>query len=369
MTRVAGGRASPGLIPILALLLAGRGVAAAAGEDRRVVLIVANTVRSKMDELETRVRGELRAAGFELTETFAHTGAAWRESVTEEARSRGQPTIGIATTDDLAEIEICLFEGNVRRTTAQQLPLATVPGPRRAAVVAVVAVDLLKTTRAGRAAAASPTPAATAGGPAPGRPPEPAAPPPSAAPLPPGAPTAVVTRPLPAPPLPHRPVLALGGGWLSAGAASGWAPLVSATAWGSRLGARATLSALGTTSEVSADAGSARLSHALALGELMLALPLGHGVDLVAGAGAGGWRLTVEGHGAPGFAGSTTAVWSTVGVAGIGAAWTVTSRIALALDARLLAAATTTVVQIDGDEVARIGRPLVWITGGVGVRL
>jgi hypothetical protein len=348
------------LLLSLALVLAGRGVAAAA-DDRRVVLIIANAVRSRMDEIETRVRGELQAAGFELTGTFAHTGAAWRESVAETARARGQRTLGIATADDLVELEICVFDGNVRRTTGQRLPLASVPASRRAAVIAVVAVDLLKTTLA------RPTPPATTTAEPPKVAPEPRPPAPPLAPTTPAA--AVVARAVPAPTPSWRPVLALGGGWLQAGRASSWAPHVSLTARGSRFGARATLSAFDSGPEVSAEAGTARLSHTLALGELMAALPLARGLDLMVGAGAGGWRLAVDGRGAPGFAGSTTAVWSPVAVAGLGAVWTITPRLALALDARLLAAGTATVVRVDGDEVARVGRPLVWITASVGVRL
>ena len=129
------------------------------------------------------------------------------------------------------------------------------------------------------------------------------------------------------------------------------------------------MSGLGTTAEVSAEAGSARLTHLLALGELVVALPLARHLDLVGGVGAGAWRLAVDGHGAPGYAGSTTAAWSAVGVVAVGAGWTITPRLALALDARLLAAGTSTVIRLDGDEVARVGRPLVWLTAGLGVRL
>ncbi len=385
------GGSRPALILIVAGLLAA-GAARAGSGDQRVALVLSGLGTSLTAETVTRVRGELRAAGFELGGDSVVSGDDRRAAVEREVRGRGsRAAIGVFAT--AGAVEIWIADGTSGRTTVQTFALEAAGTPRRAAVLAVMAVDLLKTTLAGlpppapappTAAPATPAvPLAAAPAPAPPPPPAPAPAPPAAPPkeaspprpMPPAplaaAPPAegLVVHAAPAPPLPHRPVLAAGGGWLGAGRASGWAPVVTATALGSRFGGRATVSAFGTDAEVSAVAGSARLGHALALGELVVALPLGRALDLVAGAGAGGWRLAVDGRGAPGFTGAATASWSAVGVAGVGLAWTLTPRLALALDARLLASATTTVVRLDGDEAARIGRALVFLTAGLGVRL
>jgi hypothetical protein len=357
------GRALPvRAIAALVAALAAAGARADEG-DRRVVLIVANIPRAKVDEIETRVRGELQAAGFELAETYGPAGPTWRSSVEAAARSSGLPTIGIADFDDLVEIEICRVERGTPAVIGQRLSLASVPRPRRAAVLAVMAVDLLRTTRATPPAPVAPAP----------NPPAisaPATQPPETPVVSAPAASAVAVRPAPPPrPLPHRPTVTLGGGWLGAGAASGFIPFASATVLGRRLGGRATVGAWGVTPEVSADAGRAHLGHALALGELVVAVPLGRSVDLLASAGGGAWRLSVDGTGAAGFRGNSTASWSAVGGAGAGLAWAISPRLALAIDGRVLAATTATTVRIGGDEVARAGRPLAWITAGLGLRL
>ena len=247
-----------------------------------------------------------------------------------------------------------------------------------------MAVDLLKTTLAGLprhpCSAPPPAPRDAAAAPPPAAAPRAAAPS-AASRRPQGArqhraraagPVAegLVVRAAPEPPLPRRPLLAAGGGWLGAGQRERLgARSLTATALGSRFGGRATVSAFGVDAEVSAEAGSARLGHALALGELVVALPLG--------ARARPGRRRRRRRLAPGRRRARRAGlhrnrdrrWSAVGVAGVGLAWTLTPRLALALDARLLASATTTVVRLDGDEAARIGRALVFLTAGVGVRL
>lgn len=171
------------------------------------------------------------------------------------------------------------------------------------------------------------------------------------------------------PPLVSRFEIAAGAGWLAAGNASSWAPLVTLSLFDGRIGGRLVASGFGPSVAVqTANVGSARLAQALGLAEVVVRQPFGRYFETTASLGAGGYRIAVDGSGDQGFQGSSTSVWSLVAGGGVGAALTL-SRLTIAVDARVLAATTATVVRLDGDEVARVGRPLVWIGSSVGVRL
>jgi hypothetical protein len=265
------------------------------------------------------------------------------------------------------------------------LPLDAAAPERRAAVLAVKAVDLLKATLAeiwigtpgAPLPASTPTPVAVTPPPAPPSAParesrstRPARATGDATSIESGAAIAPAEEPeSPSPPLVSRFELAAGAGWLAAGNASNWAPLVALSAFDGRIGGRLVAIGFGPAVAVAtSDVGSARLEQALGLAEVLVRQPFGRHFETTASLGAGGYRIAVAGTGDQGFQGNSASVWSLVAGGGVGAALTI-RRLTVAFDARVLAATTTTVVRLDGDEVARVGRPLVWIGSSVGVRL
>ena len=380
------------------IVLLGLSVSADAEPARRVVLVVPSSIGPIATEALTRVRGELQAARFEVVTQVVAADVDRRATVEREVRKgNARAAFGIFFGTGVAEIWVT--DAVSGRTAVQMLPLDAATPERRAAVLAVKAVDLLKATLAeiwiGSPVAPLPaagpaptsTPVAVASPPAASAPvASPPAPAPSASPIfrparerrSSGATNPTETGDLiaggdepesPAPPLVSRFEIAAGAGWLAAGNASSWAPLVALSLFDGRIGGRLVASGFGPSVAVqTANVGSARLAQALGLAEVVVRQPFGRYFETTASLGAGGYRIAVEGTGDQGFQGSSSSVWSLVAGGGVGAALTL-SRLTIAVDARVLAATTATVVRLDGEEVARVGRPLVWIGSSVGVRL
>jgi hypothetical protein len=124
----------------------------------------------------------------------------------------------------------------------------------------------------------------------------------------------------------------------------------------------------GSSSEVTQTSGSARVAYGLLLAELAVRQPFGSHFETTASLSAGSARFAVDGSGIMPAVGHSPRVWSAVGGGGVGAA-VLLSRFTIAVDARVLVSATETEVQIGGDEVLRVGRPLFSIGGSLGVRL
>ncbi len=367
---------------------------------RRVVLVVPEAPSAVATEALARVRGELGAARFEVeTEVVANTvdRRATIEGALRQADARA--AFGIFFGSGVAEIWVS--DSVSGRTVVQTLPLSTAAPERRAAVLAVKAVDLLKATLAevwvpAPPVAAPPStthtaPAATheaepAGSPATH---EPAAPTPAPGALePPTSPPPRVEvtgggQSAPAVPgegapsaneggsrraLGRRLDLAVGAGWIGAGSISTWAPLLAVAAYSGHAGARLIATGFGSSAELTQSAGSARLAYGLALAELAARQPFGSHFETTASVSAGAARLAVDGTGGPGYQGSSARVWSAVGGGGVGAA-VLFSRLTVTADARVLMAATSAEVRIAGADVVQAGRPIIWIGGALGVRL
>ena len=128
------------------------------------------------------------------------------------------------------------------------------------------------------------------------------------------------------------------------------------------------MSALGPSKGVAADAGSALLAQEVGLVELMLWSREWRRLRGLLAVGAGAHHLSVEGHGATGFTGVSREVWSTATTAGGGVTLDVLPRVVVALDARAIETWPATTVQIDGTRAARVGRPILWVALGAGVR-
>ena len=354
---------------------------------RRVVLVVPEAPGAVATEALARVRGELGAARFDV-ETDVVANNVDRRATVERAlhKADARAAFGIFFGSGVAEIWVS--DSVSGRTVVQTLPLSAAAPERRAAVLAVKAVDLLKATLAEVWVAAPPASSSAASvspPPAPRPMPEPAGPPPPAETAPAAVPRVELpeTETRPTPPLverrleweppsvapPARSVdLAAGVGWIGAGSVSNWAPLLAASAFSGHLGGRLIATGLGSSTALTQPAGTARVFYGLALAELAARQSIGRHFETTASLSAGATRLSVDGTGAPGFDGSSARVWSAVGGGGVGAAALI-ARLTIAVDARVLVSGTEAEVHINGQDVLRAGRPLFSISGSLGVRL
>ncbi len=370
--------------------------ATARGESaRRVVLVVPEASGTLATEVLTRVRGELQAARFEVeSEVVGNNGD--RRGTVERALRKADARVAFGIFFASGAAEIWVSDAISGRSVVQTLPLGAATPERRATVLAVKAVDLLKATLAEVWVAAPPTPSATAVSPPPPRPaPEPAAaapapsPPPEPSPPPPPPPRAEVSekeRPVapaaverrfepepeerPSEPLGRGVDLAAGASWIGAGSVSTWAPLLAVSAFSGHVGARLVATGLGSSTELTQPAGSARVAYGLALAELAARQPFGSHFETTASLSAGAARLSIDGTPAAGSLdnGHGGRLWSAVGGGGVGAAIRI-SRFTIAMDARVLLLATATEVRIDDQEVQRAGRPLFCIGASMGGRI
>jgi len=364
---------------------------------RRVVLVVPEAPGAVATEALARVRGELGAARFEV-ETDVVANNVDRRATVERALRKADARAAFGIFFGAGVAEIWVSDSVTGRTVVQTLPLSTAAPERRAAVLAVKAVDLLKATLSEVWVAAppptptAPTPPPAAPAPSPPVPssaPKPIVPPPSASSSPPSPspspqvdltetearprPT-VVERPLELEPPPAAPPgrgvdLAAGVSWIGAGSVSSWAPLFAISAFSGHLGGRLLATGFGSSTSLAQQAGSARVAYGLALAELAARQPIGRHFETTASLSAGTARLSVDGTAtATGFDGQSARVWSAVGGGGVGAAILI-SRLTISVDARVLVSATEADVHIDGESVLRAGRPLFSVGGSLGVRL
>ena len=387
------GRRFAGAWPLLVVLTSAATVRAEPA--RRVVLVVPEAAGAVATEALARVRGELGAARFEVETDVVANNVNRRATVERALRTAdARAAFGIFFGSGVAEIWVS--DSVSGRTVVQTLPLVRGAPERRATVLAVKAVDLLKATLAEVWVAAPPAPTSSrrpaagcagrargisAGGRA-GRaaaarsPPEPAPPRPSRVDVTtngvrssPTGETAMSAREEgPAQALGRRLDVAVGGGWIGAGSISTWAPSLAVAAYSGHAGARLIATGFGSSTELAQSAGSVRLAYGLALAELAARQPFGSHFDTTVSVSAGAARLAVDGTADPGYQASSTRVWSAVGGGGVGAA-VLFSRLTVTVDARVLMAATSTEVRIAGVDVVQAGRPIIWIGGTLGVQL
>jgi hypothetical protein len=342
-------RWSPAWVAWLAVLLVAASVRGEAS--RRVAFVLRGVPRGDGDaELLARLRGELRAARFDVDEVTSTAAGAPREIVEREARRPGiTAAMGIFLDGTGAEIWVA----DARSTRAIIAAAGATAGTgsdsdRRA--LAAKAIDLLK-------AVLSDVP--------PPRPAPPAAEPVTrAAPAPP----AEVAAPPAATPAPADRILSIGLGWLRAGDAETVAPVLSLSLVARHLGARATVSGLGSSTVVNATAGTAWVGQHVGLVELLGCVRRRVRLLACGSAGGGGELLTVHGTGATGYQGNDRALWSAVGALGAGVAWVPSPWIVFSLEARALGAWPATDVRID-TTVAHAGGLGVWVVAGIGARL
>jgi len=327
---------------------------------RRVLLVTPEPGGDIAPAVLTRLRGELRAARFEMDVTTIAADAPRRATVEEMATREGtSAALGIFFGG--GRVEMWASDGSAGRTLMQNLRVDQGTPDRRATIVAVKAVDLLKATLAEIWSAPPPSPPVT----------EPVAPEPAiVAPPPPAA--VVIEHPAEDehPGRADRFLFTAGAGWLGAGSVSGWAPAIAiSTALGSSgLAARLTMSGFGSSTDIARPQGSAQLTQQIAMAELLLWSRAWHDLRAALAVGAGAHHLSIDGQGAQGFSSGNQSLWSTATGAGTSVAWNIHPNLMLALDGRAVENWPATTVNLNGLQIARVGRPIIWVALAAGVR-
>jgi hypothetical protein len=305
-----------------------------------------------------RIKGELIAAGFEVTEVPQREELPPR-SVVETAAPELKPLAVFAIFHDRAKVgtastaEIWVSDRVVDRTSVERMSLDSDEPGRGATVLAVRAVELLKASLAEFWMVPErprPTPS----------PPEP--------PAPPAKPAAAVRRP------------ALNEG-VGAQAAFGilhsfgeigpvWTPLFHlsyGTAGG--IGARLTLGGLGSTAILEAPVGTALVEQQFGTLEAFVMSRLPGPLQLFGTAGAGAYHLRVEGTGVLPYQGKPGEGWSLLTGVGIGIAAEVYPHVALMVEGHAWWAWPPAVVRFDDSTVGKTQWPLLLASMGIGVTL
>ena len=327
---------------------------------RRVLLVTPEPGGDIAPAVLTRLRGELRAARFEMDVATIAADAPRRATV-EEMATREGTSAALGIFFGSGRVEMWASDASAGRTLMQNLPLDQGTPDRRATIVAVKAVDLLKATLAEIWSAPAPSPVETE--------------PPAAEP--------VIVAPPPPPPVviehpqddsnagrADRFSLSAGAGWVQAGSVSGWAPVIaiSTALGGFGLAGRLTISALGSSTDIAKPQGSAQLTQQMAMAELLLWSRAWHRMRAALAIGAGAHHLSIQGQPAPGFVSGNQGLWSTATGAGASVAWNLHSNLMLALDARAVENWPATTVNINRTQIARVGRPIIWVALAAGVR-
>jgi len=298
-----------------------------------------------------RVRGELTAAGFDVSILPQDSTLDVRtalETVGHELDPIAAFAIVRGANANVAEIWVCDRVAGMSVIQSVRLDVAGRPGePPRSVVLAVQAVELLKASLARYWLASQRR----------------VSPPPrESSPIDGGAARA-----------PRSAVAGLGVeagvGWFdSVGAVTAvWQPIVRASYGGARGWAgRVTVGGLGTEAGVRAAAGSAQIRQQLAALELVRGFRAGSRVQPVLSAGGGVFRARIEGTGIPDpSTGVTTDNWSALVTAGGGALVAIVPHVALAADAHLLLSWPYTAVRFGTVEAGTLGWPSLLISTGL----
>ena len=335
------------------------GKSSEAAVERRVVLLRPSATDEVTAMALARIKGELIAAGFEVTVVPQREDLPSR-SLVETAASELSPLAVFAIFHDPAKIgtsstaEIWVSDRLVDRTSVERMRLDSDEPGRGAAVLAVRAVELLKASLAEYWTV-------------PERP-RPAPSPPEQKPLIP-KPLAVVRRP------------ALNEG-IAAQAAVGllhsfgeigpvWTPLFRlsyATAEG--IGGRLTFGGFGSNATVAAPAGTAEVQQQFGTLEGFMMSRMSGPVQLFGTAGLGAYHIRADGAALPPYQAKPTAeAWSLLTGVGFGISAEVYPRVALNLEGHALWALPPATVRFDNITVGKTNWPLLLASMGIGVTL
>jgi len=326
----------------------------------RVVLLRPTITDDVTTDALARVRGELTAAGFEVS-TLARDPAGDVRTALETSGRELEPIATFAIVPGGATAEIWVCDRIAGKSVIQNVRL---DGPvaagehSRSAVLAVQAVELLKASLAQYWLMAAAAAAARR----------------SQAPPAPGPPEVAV------PPAPEAATYATAGyatagvglqagvGWLDSAGAVGpvWQPIVRASYGGVRgWAARLTLGGLGSDASLSAGSvGSASIGQQLAALEVVRGFRAGRRVQLVATLGAGGYRARIAGTGVAPYVGRDSDEWSLLTVGGGGVIVTIARHLALTAEAQAMLTWPHTTVRLGGSEAGRTGWPSLLLSAG-----
>jgi hypothetical protein len=135
------------------------------------------------------------------------------------------------------------------------------------------------------------------------------------------------------------------------------------------LAARVTVAGLGSRPRVDSRYGSATLSQSLALFELAGGFRSGKRVRLGASLGAGALNVSIAGIGAAPYEGRDSQRWSAAFGGGLGVAFAIGSRAALATELQALVASPHPIVRFVDTPVATVGYPSLLLTVTLQVML
>ena len=339
---------------VLAALLFSPAGAAHAELSYRVVLLRPPITDDVTSDALARVRGELTAAGFEVSMLDQDPALGVRtalETVGRELDPIAAFAIVRAATDNTAEIWVCDRIAGKSVIQSVRLDAGGTRGESSpSAVLAVQAVELLKASlaqywlasqrRASRSAAATGTGGAVAASPA-----------------------TYETAGL---------GIEAAVGLLDNAGAIGpvWQPVVRVSYGGGRgWTGRITVAGLGTDAELRDPDGSAQVQQAFGLLELLRSFRAGTRAQPFLSIGAGAYRAGVVGvAGGPNFGGSSREAWSALGVAGGGVVVPVVWRVALVVAAQVGLTVPDNLIRLNGAEAGRTGWPSLFASAGVRAR-
>jgi len=339
---------------LLMALLLSRAAAAHAELSYRVVLLRPPITDDVTSDALARVRGELTAAGFDVSMLDQDPALSVRtalETVGRELDPIAAFAIVRAATDNTAEIWVCDRIAGKSVIQSVRLDAGGTPGESSpAAVLAVQAVELLKASLAQywlaslRRAARSTAPPDTGGA-------------------------------VPVPPATYETAglgIEAAVGLLDNAGAIGpvWQPVVRVSHGGARgWTGRITVAGLGTDAELRDPDGSAQVQQAFGLLELLRSFRAGTRAQPFLSVGAGAYRARVVGvAGGPNFGGSSRDAWSALGVAGAGVVVPVVWRVALVVAAQVGLTVPDNMIRLNGVEAGRTGWPSLFASAGVRAR-
>ncbi len=325
-----------------------------------VVLLRLPTADEVTTEAMARVNGELQAAGFDVAVVPTRG-----DDVKRDLETAGRDLSAIAA----FAIFVRPFEGGTsvaeiwvsdrirQKVVIQDAVLHETDRGRGSEILAVRAVELLKANLADFWSASAATASTSA-----------ASTPDQAPPI--QATTAPPARESPRPP--RAPFASGLGAGLGAGIMEGFGALganwtLDATVsygWPSGLSVRASFAGLGPASTLSASNGEARVDQQLAMLEVVKSWWPRSVVVPFMTAGAGALHVRVVGIGNPPYAGHTSSDWALLTTVGAGVAIPLVSTLSIVLQGRGLVAWPSTVVNVAGQEVGRLGAPSLLADGG-----
>jgi hypothetical protein len=350
----------PGFTPkfvVGALLLASSAAAAEAAPDAAPVIVLQPTTASgALRRSLARIRNELSADQFHviLAESSAATGP---QAVIESAARdpAGGTVLALFGDPETGVAELCVVHRAGRRLAVRRATVAVDDPERMPEALSTRALELLRATalelaidsEGARRLQAAPEPNRTIEAAA--HPAAPAAPAEDAA-------------------------VAVDMGVAMLHSIDGPPPAVIPVArirvhvW-SRLAARLSVAGLGTRPRVDSRYGSATLSQSLALLELAGGFRSGKRVRLGASLGAGALNVSVAGIGAAPYEGRDPQRWSAAFGGGVGVAFAIGSRAALATEIQAVVASPHPVVRFVDTRAATVGYPSLLLTVTLQVML